>query len=209
MKNIQLKPLGQRIIKPYGMENPLLGLKWVGDAKNFYAAHPTGSQLTPGQLDESVAELFPHWLTDEDGNAVEIQRPEAVKRLNLGGGNKNFGEPRLQLYWDRRSKSYFVIDALELVDQLNLQQEIARTAENQLGRIESALQMASAQMKIELSPELQQAVLEQYEQDRKGVELTKAWASEKISTLQDAVQATLGNGGDNGSESRLAISDQK
>jgi hypothetical protein len=61
-------------------------------------------------------------------------------------------------------------------------------------------------MKLELSAEVQQSLLDEHEDNRKGVELTKAWADEKIQTLSQAIHQSLGNGENSGAETRSITS---
>ena len=198
MKGSQLKPLDKKIIQPYGIESPALGLKWVNDAKKFFGHYPLGSQLSTTELVEQAEALLPHWTIDERQNPLNLTTSEIAHRLNLGGGNKSFGEPRLQVFYHQRSRSYLVIDAMELVDQINVAESMAKTGLHTQAKLEYALQIATSQMKLELSAEAQQTVLDDYANEVQGVQLAIQWADRRTRTLKEAVHTVLGNG--NGEE---------
>lgn len=198
MKNVTLKPLEARVIQEYGIEDPNKGLKYVPSAKSFFAKHGRGSQFARGTLLDIAAKLAPDLFIDEDGHPITLTTSEAVNRLNLGGGNKEFGEPRLQLYYHAPTHQHIVIDAMEMLDQINISESMAKTGQRTQAKLEHVLQIATNQMKTELSAEVQEQVLQSYRDEVQGVALATKWADRNTHTLREAAQSVLSNG--NGEE---------
>jgi hypothetical protein len=199
MKNIVLKPLDKRVIQEYGIEDPNKGLKSVPGAKTFFGKYGRGSQFARNTLVPAAEKLLPDWFLDEDGNPITLTTSEVVNRLNYGGGNKEFGEPRLQLYYHAPTRQHMVIDAVEMIDQINISESMAKAGQRKQAQLEYTLQIATNQMKTELSTETQEQLLQAYRDEVEGVKLATVWADRGTRTLKGAVQSVLGDvNGDNG-----------
>ena len=185
MRNVNLKNPEQSTIDPWGYASDKTGLRHDSQGRQFRADHPIGTQLKRDDLLEIGKTLF----TDLWNKRGGLGAHEVAGFLRDAGTHPRMGEDTFDLYYDRTSGNYVVIDLLDSIDNSEPVSRALQTLNVEVGKLNQRLRGA------QLTPENKQLIKRAYAQITDVQKTLQLMVFNEALSIADAVRdGRLGNG---------------